>query len=223
MVIRVRADLYSSDLSYQNVANNQEDPVTITIQSKGVVEEKDKMVKLRWSSNTEEPPAKKVCTRPAKLDEETLVERLEPKRKLRKEGRRFSNDLEEAVRSKCNICEKRFLLSELRAHTKSEHLLSFSDYKKFYGLELEENVYHRCSICSATMLLDIDTLTTHIKKHNISLSNYRRRYLSKSAKRTKTVPEKVTRKEVIWTTKEIMEMNYEQIQEALDLLIKMYS
>ena len=67
MVIRVRADLYSSDLSYQNVANDQEDPVTITIQSKGVVEEKDKMVKLRWSSNTEEPPAKKVCTRPGQL------------------------------------------------------------------------------------------------------------------------------------------------------------
>ena len=33
MVIKVRTDLYSSETSFQNVANNQEDPVTVTIKS----------------------------------------------------------------------------------------------------------------------------------------------------------------------------------------------
>ena len=47
--------------------------------------------------------------------------------------------------------------------------------------------------------------------------------MSKSAKRTKKVPEKVTKKEVVWTKEEIMKMNYEQIQEALDLMIEMYT
>ena len=95
MVIKVRTDLYSSETSFQNVANNQEDPVTVTIKSSSsqmMGEEKGKMVKLKWSSDIGsvlQAPAKKLCSRVAKPDEEAFSPNMEPRRSLRKEGRRF--------------------------------------------------------------------------------------------------------------------------------------
>ena len=237
MVVTVRTDLYlSSDMSYQNVDNNQEDPVTFTISSKQkkrmmVEEEKDTMVKLKWSSDigssAQQAPAKKLCTRVAKPDEEDLssLKTEEPRRSLRKEGRRFSNDLADAVRSKCNICDKRLLLSSLRGHTSSVHFLSFSDYKNFYGLELEESVYHRCGICSASMLLDTDLITSHIRRHSLSLSNYTKRHLTTSSVKTAKInSEKVSsKKEVKFSEEELMKMDTDQLHEALDRMIEMYS
>ena len=239
MVITVRTDLYSSAMSYQNVDNNQEDPVTITIQRSSSMQrmEKNKMVKLKWSSDigstAMQAPAKKLCSRVATPDEESLSTKMEPRRSLRKEGRRYSNDMEDAVRSKCNICDKRFLLSDLRGHTNSVHFLSFSEYKNFYGLELEESVYHRCGICSASMLLDTDLITSHIKRHNLSLSNYTRRHLTSSVKATKINSEKLSpkevdkvsskKKEVKFSEEELMKMDTDQLHEALDRMIEMYS
>ena len=234
MVITVRTDLYlSSDMSYQNVDNNQEDPVTVTISSRQRMmgeEKKNKMVKLKWSSDigssAQQAPAKKLCSRVAsKPDEEDLSSKMEePRMSLRKEGRRFSNDMADAVRSKCNICDKRFLLSSLRGHTSSVHFLSFSDYKNFYGLELEESVYHRCGICSASILLDTDSITSHIKRHNLSLSNYTRRHLTSSVKTTKmNSEEKVIKKVVKFSEEELMKMDTDQLHEALDRMIEMYS
>ena len=241
MGITVRTDLYSSAMSYQNVENNQEDPVTITIQSSSMQrmgEEKNKMVKLKWSSDigstAVQAAAKKLCSRAAKPDDESISPKMEVRRSLRKEGRRYSNDMEDAVRSKCNICEKRFLLSDLRGHTNSVHFLSFTEYKNFYGLDLEESVYHRCGICSASMLLDSDLINSHIKRHNLSLSNYTRRHLTSSVKTTRTTSEKVSKKEVDkesskkkevvkWSEEELMKMDTDQLHEALDRMIEMYS
>ena len=229
MVIKVRTDLYSSETSFQNVANNQEDPVTVTIKSSSnqrMGEEKGKMVKLKWSSDIGsvlQAPAKKLCSRVAKPDEEAFSPSMEPRRSLRKEGRRFSNDMEDAVRSKCNICEQKFLLSSLRSHTNSVHFLSFTEYQNFYGLELEESVYHRCGICSASMLLDTDIITSHIKRHNISFSNYTRLHLTSSVKPAKTNTEKVNKKEVVFSEEELMKMDTDQLHEALDRMIEMYS
>ena len=233
MVITVRTDLYSSDMSYQNVDNNQEDPVTVTISSKQRMmgeEKKNKMVKLKWSSDigssAQQAPAKKLCSRVAsKPDEEDLSSKMEePRMSLRKEGRRFSNDMADAVRSKCNICDQRFLLSSLRGHTSSVHFLSFSDYKNFYGLDLEESVYHRCGICSASILLDTDSIASHIKRHNLSLSNYTRRHLTSSVKTTKmNSEEKVNKKVVKFSEEELMKMDTDQLHEALDRMIEMYS
>ena len=229
MVITVRTDLYSSETSYHNVDNNQEDPVTVTIQSSSTQrmgEEKNKMVKLKWSSDigsAVQGPAKKLCSRTAKPDEESLSPKMEPRRSLRKEGMRYSNDMEDAVRSKCNICEKRFSLSNLRAHTRSVHLLSFTEYKNFYGVELEESVHHRCGICSASMLLDTDLITSHIKRHNLSFANYTRRHLTSSVKTAKISSEKVSKKEVKFSEEELMKMDTDQLHEALDRMIEMYS
>jgi hypothetical protein len=95
----------------------------------------------------------------------------------------ISNDCADYVLVKCNLCGEHKTITNLRAHTKSAHKLTITEYKKQYGqLVPVKVVMHKCGICSELILLDSDQIAAHLKipGHNISHKKYNTAYMQDS-------------------------------------------
>ena len=92
-----------------------------------------------------------------------------------------SNDLTDYVLVECKMCGVRKPMTFLRAHTKSHHNVTITQYKEMFGQELQlvEEVLHRCELCEEHVLLDSDHIAMHLKKpgHNITHKNYNATYM----------------------------------------------
>ena len=72
----------------------------------------------------------------------------------------ISNDCADYVVVECNLCGAHKTITNLRAHTKSAHKLTITEYKKQFGqLAPVQVVMHKCGICSELVLLDSDQIS----------------------------------------------------------------
>ena len=84
---------------------------------------------------------------------------------------RRSNSMKDAVRVVCKICSTKQFLTGIRAHTKTSHQMSITEYREKHGkLEMVEEVQHECLLCAETLLLDADTLARHLKRSHKALA-----------------------------------------------------
>ena len=100
----------------------------------------------------------------------------------RKNDRRYSNDMKDAVATFCHECDKVMLLSGLEDHIESEHQLSISEYCKFYrkpDTQLIRITYHRCRLCEKSLVLDKDKIIHHLTKchSETSFARYKGQFL----------------------------------------------
>ena len=96
----------------------------------------------------------------------------------------FSNDMGDACKTTCLLCDKELFLGRMRAHTKDKHNINITDYKlKFdlQGFDIIDKVFHKCTLCLDIMLLDSDTIATHLNKHNITHKAYNDKYMNMMA------------------------------------------
>lgn len=54
----------------------------------------------------------------------------------------------------------------MRAHTKSHHAMTITEYKDRFGPDLVpvEVVWHQCGVCGELVMLDSDHVAVHLKK-----------------------------------------------------------
>ena len=96
---------------------------------------------------------------------------------------RFSNMKTDYNKTACKICGKQFLLGVMRSHTQKFHKMTIREYKnKFqeHFFTLEDPIFHRCGVCQAILLLDSDSIATHIKKegtHGMTHKDYNRKFI----------------------------------------------
>jgi len=98
----------------------------------------------------------------------------------------YSSNMKDAVRTVCRICDMEMILTRLRGHTKEKHGVNITDYKKKFNiqvLEIIEKVFHKCFLCSDIILLDSDTIATHLHKHNITHKAYNDKYMQMTVHR----------------------------------------
>ena len=125
--------------------------------------------------------------------------------------KKFSNDMKYACKVMCKMCDKDIVMGSFIKHSNGVHFLNTAEYKKFYGeyrqtLTSKGRVYHKCGLCSEEMLLDVDEITSHLrkKKHNLSLREYNAKFMSirkKNLKKpkieAKVKPEELTTAELL--------------------------
>ena len=97
---------------------------------------------------------------------------------------RFSNDMNDASKTKCKICYKVLRISRVRSHTKSTHGMSITEYKekfKQHTYDLIEKVLHKCGICGEMLLLDSDAIAQHLNSnssHNLTHAEYNAKFMT---------------------------------------------
>ena len=106
---------------------------------------------------------------------------------------KISNDMRDACRTMCMICDKPFILTRMRSHTKEKHSITVSEYRKQFNLpgrfEIIEKVFHKCGICDDIVLLDSDLIGSHLHKHSgVTHGQYNEKYM-KTARRSKDEPD----------------------------------
>ena len=94
---------------------------------------------------------------------------------------RISNNLKDACKTNCRICQKPFFITSLRHHTRNVHKVSINEYKKSFGEpknNLIQKVYHKCGLCFKIILFDSDEISSHLKgQHKISHKDYNQNYM----------------------------------------------
>ena len=97
---------------------------------------------------------------------------------------KISNDMADYILVKCNICGAHKTMTSLRAHTKSAHKVSITEYKARYGAQLVpvKMTVHRCGICGDLVRLDSDHIAAHLKTpgHSMSHKNYNAAFMRDS-------------------------------------------
>merc|ERR1712217_794894 len=129
-----------------------------------------------------------------KLDD--LVEKKE------EDERVFSNDMDDACRTKCKVCESEVTMNQMRAHTKNKHSITIKEYKELFGNHRDsivKYVHHRCGVCQEVLLLDADTIHLHVLRHKMSLKEYNKQFIKK--KSTKERRNKKDDKDEVGTVK----------------------
>lgn len=93
---------------------------------------------------------------------------------------RLSDNMKDAVRVLCRLCQTSSTLFTLRHHTRKTHDLGIAEYKAVFGdprQDVVEVVNHRCGVCAEVMLLDCDVITPHVKRHKMSHKEYTEKYM----------------------------------------------
>ena len=61
---------------------------------------------------------------------------------------KLSNDMREAIKTRCLLCQEVFTVNSMRSHVKQKHQIIITEYKerqlKGAPYKLQERVYHRC-------------------------------------------------------------------------------
>ena len=99
-------------------------------------------------------------------------------------GKVFSNDMTDACRTVCKICERQVTLNFMRTHAKNKHKMTIREYKNKFGnhrKQIVNVVYHKCALCCAEIILDADSIDKHVRRHHqTSLKDYNSRYITSS-------------------------------------------
>ena len=93
----------------------------------------------------------------------------------------FSNNMVDACKTLCKLCQTPKTLHEMRSHTKKKHNINITAYKEKYG-ELKDQImkktFHRCGLCSFLLLLDSDEIAKHLKRsHKVSHKEYNDKFM----------------------------------------------
>jgi hypothetical protein len=98
-------------------------------------------------------------------------------------GCKLSDDLADSCKTLCKICGEAFFLVAMRGHTLRQHNIQITKYKEVHGpFEIIEKVYHKCHLCGKVVLLDGDTLGSHIKTaHKMKEKAYKEQYCINTA------------------------------------------
>ena len=126
---------------------------------------------------------------PANLTKIRKIKRKPLEPLILRKSVRFSNNLKDAVRTICQVCQASVTLLTMRSHTRNKHNMDIKEYRKEFGdpkNQMVEEVKHRCGICSEELLLHCDVITPHVKKHNITHSEYTKKYMVLSNNKTPT-------------------------------------
>lgn len=88
-----------------------------------------------------------------------------------------SNNLNDACKVQCQLCDKILQLSMISHHTFYIHRLDLTKYKNIYGDPKEsliKKTLHECGLCHEVLLLDLREIDGHLKrrKHNMSHKEY---------------------------------------------------
>ena len=170
MTLTIRSDLFYSIKKNSNSENIQHNPVISRtkkeVKRKGLKDISNEQYQLKTQKKRE---SARKATHVPKDNKENH------------EGAIFSNDMRDACKTICQICKAPVFLTTMRQHTRSKHKVTIDEYKKRYGNHRDmvtKRVYHKCAICSATILLDSDDIGGHLKKnHSISHKNYNAEYM----------------------------------------------
>ena len=116
----------------------------------------------------------------SKLTKIRKIKRKPLEAMILRKSERFSNNLKDAVRTICQVCQASVTLLTMRSHTRNKHNMDIKEYRKEFGdpkNQMVEVVKHRCSFCNEELLLHCDVITPHVKKHNITHSEYTKKYM----------------------------------------------
>ena len=94
---------------------------------------------------------------------------------------KFSNSSSDYCRTLCKICGKAFQITTMRQHTKNDHNMVITEYKKKYNQEyfdIVQKVFHKCGLCHLPLLLDSDVVAVHLKtSHTTTHKEYNLNYM----------------------------------------------
>ena len=158
MILNIRNDLFYSDQEIRWSKNIHEYPVVSVTKKDGQAKSVNDIFNKQKPSKAHrknECIRKSVCV-PAHKNEN-------------QQDKRFSNDMRDACKTICQICKASVFLATMRGHTRRWHKVPIEEYKRVYGNHrdmITEKVYHKCGICFATVLLDSDDISHHVKKHH---------------------------------------------------------
>merc|ERR1712129_167112 len=101
---------------------------------------------------------------------------------------KFSDNTADNCKTTCKVCGDVFPLTTMRNHTKAKHSMPITEYKaKFQQqfFDILEVVFHRCGVCSLPIILDSDSLASHLNSnratHRLSHREYNDSFLNKSS------------------------------------------
>ena len=114
-------------MSFKNKDNAQEDPIKFIVK---LVHPKRNISEIddpSYNNNT------KRCRQKVEIEESRDTSKM------------FSNNTNNAVKTKCQECKNDFTLSLMRCLTKKTHSMTITEYKEKYGeLDIIKPVYHKC-------------------------------------------------------------------------------
>ena len=223
MGLSIRADLYSSEKSFKNVANTVEDYNVFVVpdqKKRGVSECSEDVNAKRFKSKT--------SSQTEVIKEKSMVMKLKSshnsKKQVKTDNKRYSNSMKDAVKTTCKACNMNITVSKMNIHTKKTHFLALSKYIEIYGqLEILEAVYHRCGLCSEAMMVDNNTIVSHLKKkHTTPVAAYHAQFMRKTVEkeqeRTQTLESK---QDSFPDAAEITNMNAEELLSLFDKIIEL--
>ena len=184
MGLTIRSNLYISEKSFKYVDNCQEDynVEVLSELKKRKVEEcpADSIAKrIKYKTNSQaEAVGEKSRT-------DMLNSSYNSCSKIDKiDSKNYSNTMKDAVKTNCKVCNTKYTLSKMGKHTKKTHFLTLPKYIEIYGqLEILEAAYHMCGLCSKILLMDNNTIVSHIKKnHTLSVNAYHAKFMRKAFK-----------------------------------------
>jgi len=134
---------------------------------------------------------------------------------------KFSNDMKDACKTLCMLCDKAFILTRMRTHTKEKHFLQISEYRKRFNLssfQIIEKVFHSCGICDEVLLLDSDLIGSHLHNHEgISHSSYNNKFMKTMKNKVDVKKEMHVEETEPKTAKEEEEKVEEAKEEEIDI------
>ena len=112
---------------------------------------------------------------------------------------RLSNQMKDAVKTVCQVCQEEVFFDSMRGHTRREHEMGISEYKLTFG-ELAKNlvkaVYHKCQLCSQKFLLSADAIAKHARLHRMSHREFSARFIVLRGAKAPTKAETMESKEM---------------------------
>ena len=97
-------------------------------------------------------------------------------------GRVYSNDMSEACKTICKVCQAQVSLTGMRSHTRNNHKMIIQEYKEAYGNpkdQIVKMIYHKCGLCQADVLFNSDNIQNHVvRKHQYSLKEYNAKFIA---------------------------------------------
>ena len=112
---------------------------------------------------------------------------------------RLSNQMKDAVKTVCQVCQEEVFFDSMRGHTRREHEMGISEYKLTFGelaKNLVEAVYHKCQLCSQKFLLSADAIAKHARLHRMSHREFSARFIVLRGAKAPTKAETMESKEI---------------------------
>ena len=216
MTLKVRRDLFSENQN-QNVTkqqNIQENILTFAIPDSSKAQIGFVKLSMRQKKNE------------SKENKENHKEE--------KDDNTYSNDMKDACKVLCKICDKEVVMSSMSKHTRGVHFLLLAEYKDIYGDHKEtmlKKIYHKCGLCKEILLLDVLDISVHLKrsKHGISLKEYNARFMTykvihnsfklKQDLKVENIENKTTLFKGFYAKENLKHLTTQQLLEEIDMVL----